>query len=325
MEGEPTLLVGAEQSGTTLLRLMLDSHPEIAFAEEFDYAVEPITDDGRFPPISELSDHFELSRAFSTSGFKLDDTLDFPDLIEGFLRSRQRQKGALAVGATLHFGVAKALRLWPNAKLIHLVRDPRDVAPARVAEGLAGNVWHALDPWTRTEDEWASIEDQLDPAKVLTVQFSDLIGDYDSTLTTICRFIGVEYTSQMLDYAEDTDYQEPNASVAGDWRTSLSSNQVRLIETRVGDRLARLGFEPSGLQATEVGDRQQQWLMWEDRFGRVLRRVNHFGVRLTMADLMARKLGNDRHRRSVQLKLNETEKALRKKSWSETAKYRTSR
>ena len=75
---EPTLLVGAEQSGTTLLRLMLDSHPEIAFAEEFDYAIAAIGDDGTYPTTAEFLDGLTLERAFSTSGFVVDPALDFP-------------------------------------------------------------------------------------------------------------------------------------------------------------------------------------------------------------------------------------------------------
>ena len=37
---DPVFLVGSERSGTTLLRLMLDHHPEIAFDKEFDYMVD---------------------------------------------------------------------------------------------------------------------------------------------------------------------------------------------------------------------------------------------------------------------------------------------
>lgn len=37
---EPIFLVGAERSGTTVLRLMLDHHPKIAWCSEFEYAVD---------------------------------------------------------------------------------------------------------------------------------------------------------------------------------------------------------------------------------------------------------------------------------------------
>ena len=46
---EPIFLVGAERSGTTLMRLMLDSHPDVAFGEEFEFAVTHIGADGTFP------------------------------------------------------------------------------------------------------------------------------------------------------------------------------------------------------------------------------------------------------------------------------------
>ena len=321
----PTLLVGAEQSGSTLLRLMLDSHPEVAFAEEFEYAVEPISAGGSLPSMPAFRSFLETNRNFATSGFQIDESLSFEDTVEGFLRSRQRQKDALVTGATLHYGFAKALTLWPDAKFIHLIRDPRDVAPARMAEGLAGNVWHGLDGWLRAEDEWAAVEPLIDPRRVLTVRFADLIRDYDSVLTSVCRFIGVEYTSQMLDYSTDTDYQEPSTSLAGDWRRSLSTDQVRLIEAKVGDRLTKLGFEPSGFGQASVGERQAMLLAWEDRAGRIAHRLQVFGVRLTVADMVARGLSIQSMQRSMRLRLNETEIAHRKKSWSETAKYRTSR
>ncbi len=39
----PFFIVGAMRSGTTLLRLMLDNHPRIAFAPEFHYTVSQVS------------------------------------------------------------------------------------------------------------------------------------------------------------------------------------------------------------------------------------------------------------------------------------------
>lgn len=320
---EPVLLVGAEQSGTTLLRLMLDSHPEVAFAEEFQYAVDPITADGRFPSTIEFGARVALDRVFSASGFQFDPSLGFEEMVNGFLVSRQRRKEALVVGATLHHGFARALHLWPEARFLHLVRDPRDVAAARMAVGLSGNPWHGVNHWIKAEDEWAALSSGLAPERQLTVHFAELVDDPDSTLTTICRFLGVDYTGQMLNYVLDTDYQEPNPNLAGDWRDTLSAHDVRLVETRVGDRLTGAGFIPSGQEPIEPTDRYLDWLRWHDRAGRIASRVSRFGVRLTVADLAARAVGTESMQRSVRLRLDRVELDLRKKSWSD-AKYRTS-
>lgn len=318
------LLVGAEQSGTTLLRLMLDSHPEVAFAEEFHYAVDGITADGRFPSNTEFGARLALDRSFGTSGFHFDPQLTFEEMVNGFLISRQRQKEALVVGATIHHGFSRALHLWPQAKLLHLVRDPRDVAAARLNLGLAGNPWHAVEHWVEAEDEWADVAAVVPPHRRLTIDFADLINDHDSTLTAICQFLGVDYTGQMLNYVNDTDYQEPNPNLAGDWRDTLSTRDVRLVEARVGHRLDRGGFPRSGHEPLEINDRHLSWLRWHDRAGRIAGRVQRFGVRLTMADLAVRAVGSEPLRRSVQVKFNQAEMDLRLKSWSD-AKYRTSR
>lgn len=321
----PIFLVGAERSGTTLLRLMLDSHPEISFAEEFEYAVEPIGDDGSFPPLAEYKRYLETNRMFSTSGFEPDASKPYPELVDGFLRSRQEAKGAPYVGATIHFGFSKALNVWPKAKLIHLIRDPRDVSPSCMAMGWNGNVWHGLDKWIEAEDEWAEVDAWLPDEQKLTVRFAELVDDHESTLTTICRFIGVDYTSQMLSYAAETDYEEPRPGVASRWRDELPDTDVQLIEARVGDRMDELGFERSGLPPITVGPWRTRWLRWHDRWGKVVMRIQLFGLRLTLEDMVARVLRHEEWRRSVRLKLNEIELTNRKKSWADESTSRTSR
>lgn len=303
---------------------MLDSHPEVAFAEEFHYAVDAISPDGQFPTSTEFGARLALDRSFTTSGFHFDPKLSFEEMVNGFLLSRQHQTHALVVGATVHHGFSRALHLWPEAKLIHLIRDPRDVAAARIALGLAGNPWHAVERWVEAEDEWAAVSAAVPAERRLTIDFADLVRDHDSTLTAICGFIGVDYTGQMLNYVNDTDYQEPNANLAGDWRDTLSVRDVQLVESRVGNRLERAGFPSSGHDPLEINERHLSWLRWHDRAGRVAGRVQRFGVRLTVADLAARAVGSAPLQRSVQAKFNQAEMDLRKKSWSD-AKYRTSR
>lgn len=315
----PTLLVGAERSGTTLLRLMLDSHPEISFIEEFEYATEIMGDDGSYPDLADYGRHLETSRIFNTSGFEFHRDLPYPELIDGWLRERQTEAGASLAGATIHFGFEKALKIWPEAKLLHIIRDPRDVAPSVIAMGWAGNMWYALDKWLEAEDEWDRVAPTLPDDRKLTVHYLDLISDHVDTLSRICDFMGTDYSERMLDYVDHTDYDLPTPGKVSRWQNKLSDGEVRLAEARVGlDRLRSKGYQPSGLPPLEIGRPRAEWLRWHNRKGKLANRVEALGLWFTVEDLLARASGHEGWKRSVQLRSVEKQKALLKKSWRDT-------
>ncbi len=320
----PIFLVGAERSGTTLLRLILDSHPEIAFGEEFEYAVDLVGKNGEVPDMETYRKYLEVNRVFSTSGFVFDESLGYLELVDGFLRRRQQQKGADHVGATVHYGFSKALRLWPDARLIHIVRDPRDVSPSSVEMGWAGNVWFGLDKWIEAEDEWDSVKDSLSPSQSLQVKFSELINDHEATVQRVCDFIGVSFTEAMFSYADDTDYSRPAPGRASTWQTKLSRKEVRQIETRLGDRLTDLGFEPSGYPPVEVTPSLLRFLELDSRIRMFKKRSELYGLPLVASGFLARVTKNEGWQRSVQLDINEVEKNHLKKSWSDDSGNRSS-
>ena len=319
----PFLLVGAERSGSTLLRLMLDSHPQIAFVEEFEYATELVGDDGAFPDPATFGNHLQTSRVFATSGFRHDPELSYQDLLNGFLRELKEAKGATIVGATVHFGFSRALHIWPDANFIHLIRDPRDVAPSVINMGWEANMWWALNKWVEAEDEWDRLlrgdgaNQGLAPNRHLTIRYDDLVSDHEQVLKALCQFMVVDYSDRMLDYTQQTDYALPNPAMATGWRKKLSPSEIRLAEARVGpERLAAKGFTPSGYRPLTVGPRRLLFLKWHNRVGRLQMRVRNHGLRFTVADLAARAVGNQKWQRKLRLEAMEVEKSQLKKSWS---------
>jgi|GEM_PF-5624238 len=64
MISEPIFLVGSERSGTTVLRLMLAHHPQIAWCQEFEYAVDRVSDDGNFPNLKSTMNGWKLIESF---------------------------------------------------------------------------------------------------------------------------------------------------------------------------------------------------------------------------------------------------------------------
>ncbi len=322
---DPLFLIGAERSGTTLMRLMLDSHPDIAFAEEFEYAFSQIGDDGEFPDMNAYGELLSVDRIFSTSGFTFDPSKTYPDLIDGFLRQRQEAKGAERVGATVHFGFSKIRHLWPDARYIHMIRDPRDVARSSVGMGWAGNVWFGLDKWMEADREWSILQEHVSPENVMTIDFADLVADHEVVLKEVCAFIGADYTDRMLDFANSTDYGVPDPERARSWKDDMSNLDIRLIETRLGDRLATRGYTPSGLKPLPSNRLTVEALRTHSRVVRLARRARVYGPRLVAQQLWARVTGNVERQRELRLIFNDIELNLIDKSWADNSDVRSSR
>src|SRR5690606_9797487 len=129
---QPVFVVGAERSGSTLLRLMLDQHPRLSFPHQLEFAVDWISDDGRFPDLATYRENLQRDGVFLRSGFQLRTSLydDYVSLTRDFLE--QRRNGADFVGGTVHRHFHRLAHVWPSARYIHLIRDPRAVARSSV-------------------------------------------------------------------------------------------------------------------------------------------------------------------------------------------------
>jgi len=289
--GAPIFLVGAERSGTTLLRLMLDHHPRLAWCEEFEYAVDWIAPDGRFPDAARYADWLESDRIFLNSGFQIDRSLDYAALVRSFLEQKRQRNGKPIVGATVHRHFDRLLSVWPDARFVHLLRDGRDVAPSCIGMGWNGNVWTACDRWIEAENLWQSVRRQVGAERTHDVTYEDLISRPEETLTGICRFLGVDYSSAMLDYSRTTSYRAPDPHHTQQWRKKLSEREVRLIESRIGPMLAERNYPPSGFPPLAVSAWKRWGLRIQDRWFRTQFRARRLGLPLLTADFLSRRLG----------------------------------
>ncbi len=310
----PVFMVGSERSGTTMLRLLLDSHPDIRFGEEFEFALERVGADGTRPTLADYRRFLAGNRIFSTSGFAIDDRCEsYDELVRGFLRSRITDEAV--VGATVHFAFDRAPHIWPDARFIHIVRDPRDVGPSCEQMGWAGNAWFGLDKWLEAEQDWDTFRATIDDERCCEVRFEDLVTDPEAELTRICTFLGVEFTDEVFSYADDTDYGRPTADAAARWRRSQSAENVQLMEARLGDWLERRGYARSDFEPIDPAALDLAALRRADRLGRIRFRVERFGLALTLAEMATRTGPGSALRGPVQRRWNHIEIGHLRKSW----------
>ena len=209
---EPVFLVGAERSGTTLLRLMLDCHPQIAFHSEFEYVVDYFSDNN-CPRLNEYYECLETDRLFQSSNFVIDVNLSYPQLVNSFLVQKRDRAEKSFVGATVHRHFARLLQIWSDARFIHIVRDGRDVARSCMSMNWAGNVWTGIERWIEAEKLWSQLKETISPEQYIEIRYETLIAKPVETLTYLCNFIGTSYDPAMLGYAQTTTYDLPDTKL----------------------------------------------------------------------------------------------------------------
>lgn len=170
----PMSLVGAERSGTTLLLLMLDHHPKIAFLPEFQFTVDLVGNDGRWPPVRESHAWLETSRASQDYDLEIDPDLDYPRLVDGFLGQKRDRDGKPIVGATVHHHFDRRLQLWPEARFVHLVPDGWDVAAFAIGMGWPSNTWTGTERGIVAERLWDSLRSRL-AGRTIEVRHEELV------------------------------------------------------------------------------------------------------------------------------------------------------
>jgi hypothetical protein len=301
---EPFFLIGSERSGTTLLRLMLDHHPEIACNLESEYLVSQISDSRNWPNMAEYSDWLRSDRVFQHSQFKVNPDFDYVELVNDFLLQKKQRDKALIVGATVHYKFNRIPRIWPNAKYIYLLRDGRDVSRSVMQMGWAGNLWTAADKWLEAEVDWEAMHPSLNPDQWLELTYEDLILDSERELRRICDFLDVQFTQQMFDYAKSSSYGLPDANLVCQWKRKIPDHELQQVETRIADQLVKRGYQLSDLEKIPYHERFDRTLRFRSRLNVFRARVIMFGTWLVIADLLSRRLRMKSWQQKTQAKID---------------------
>src|SRR6185437_10696806 len=89
-------------------------------------------------------------------------------------------------------------RVFPEARLVVLVRDGRDVALSLLDVPFGpGNVWGAARMW-RSAVEAGERAAEAWPESVLTVRYEDLVDAPEQIVREVCTFAGISYSPAML-------------------------------------------------------------------------------------------------------------------------------
>jgi Sulfotransferase family len=207
-------ICGATRSGTTLLRLMLDSHPELAIPGESHFIVPMIKATWRRArSADELADlivaserwgDFHLDEAEVRARLRAVDPLNCADAVREFFRLYAERHGKERWGDKTP-GYVRSMRLiqkvLPEARFIHIIRDGRDVALSLVPRSWGpSTIEEAADNWRRRIEVARRQQPHL--RHYLEVHYEDLVTDTEAVLRQVAAFCELDFDPTMLRYHE---------------------------------------------------------------------------------------------------------------------------
>ena len=281
-----TFICGALRSGTTLLCLMLDHHPDISNPGEADFLFDHLrtgaTPESRVVDLSALS----ADRIFRARGLRLGVEEDACACLRDLVQQSAGRKPVLTLNVHRRFDLIP--NFFPEATYIHLLRDPRDIARSSVGMGWTGNAFYGVDHWVESERSWDRLISKLSKDRWIDITYEDLVAAPEPTLRQVTKFLGVAFDSAMLDYPSDTTYSAPNPRHVQQWRERMPIREVRLIEGKLGPMLAAKGYAPSGHGPAVATWIETVSLSTFNKIGRWRFAIRRFGAGLVLAEKCTR-------------------------------------
>ncbi|WP_155058301.1 sulfotransferase family protein [Streptomyces blattellae] len=209
---EPVFVLSSVRSGSTLLRVLLNSHPQIRAPHEMHLRTLSVDLNKQYTKkaMAELDlDQRELE-------YLLWDRILHRELVRSGKRIIvDKTPGNAAVWERLQEG-------WPKARFIFLLRHP-----ASMVSSLINN--RPDRDTDQTIREVLTYIEAVEAARTalpgLTVRYEDLTERPEAVTREICEYIGVPWTPKMLDYRKND--HGPFVPFIGDWSENIKSGKVQ--------------------------------------------------------------------------------------------------
>ncbi|HHN79105.1 MAG TPA: sulfotransferase [Phycisphaerales bacterium] len=270
-------VVGCQRSGTTMLQRMLDAHPKLAVAydslfitrvikgkhEGFDpHLTDEIVEQARTHPRFDRLGLSDDAVARAAGGARV--YSEFVGAIYDELARAHGKPfaGEKSPGYCRHLPSLHALLPW--TKIVHLIRDGRDVALSirDWGKGAAKLELWKTEPiavgalWWRRDVTRGCGSGRALPREIYReVRYEDVVADPPGVMRALSAFLGLEYDEAMVEYHKGRVKERPGLSAKAawlpptkgirDWRSQMNDRDRELFEAIAGEQLSMLGYERS--------------------------------------------------------------------------------
>jgi tetratricopeptide (TPR) repeat protein len=235
-------LIGFPRSGTTLLEVVLDGHAGVASLEEHELLTDGVL---RF-----MREPLNLEPLAAASAAQLD------ELRAAYWNGVQRAGVTVAGKVFIDKHPLNTLKLpliakiFPQAKILFAVRDPRDVVLSCFRRRFKMNpAMYELLSLPEAAGLYDAVMSFAEAAKLklnldwCEVRYEALVADFEVRVRVLCEFIGLVWRAEMSDFAQRVRSREratPSTAQLSRGLTTSSVEQWRHYEPQLQPVLPQL-------------------------------------------------------------------------------------
>jgi len=255
------VLGGCGRSGTTLARVILDSHPDICCGPESKVLLDEPLDAGR------LAKRYKLESEQMVQA--RDDSESRGEFIDRFASMCCASSGKRRWAEKTPRNVLNLRWIFdhfPETRFVHLLRDGRDVACSlrthprhKVVNGklVPLDTWRPMEECAdRWRDSLVAVQPFLTDPRVHTVRYEHLVAEPEVTTRRLLEFLGEPWDPRVLAHSEaesrfrdaTTFPQNPEAlrpidrSAMHRWERDMTPDDRRVFKHIAGDLLVEYGY-----------------------------------------------------------------------------------
>lgn len=236
---DPIFIIGTERSGTNLLRLLLNTHSNIAIPHpphiiKNFFKLEPLygdfSKDANYRRlIQDVVKMVELhpypwgiklnaQRIFEESSDRNLINIFFcvyNQYLENASKARWGCKSTFMI-----YHVALIRRYYPGSKFLYLVRDGRDVAAsAKKSIFNRYSVYYTSRLWKKEQQIGIYWLNKLNKGNIFLLKYEDLLRDPEGAIRLVCSFLNEPYQESMFDFFHTAEAQK-SSSISAAWKNT---------------------------------------------------------------------------------------------------------
>lgn len=256
---QPIFIVGTMRSGSTLLRLILDSHENIAIGEETGFMGALAAN--RVIPNWRYGKEWYGRLGWSEKEFDARLREFYTGLFARYAADQgKRRWGDKTPLHSWHMG--QMARIFPDAVFLAIVRHPGAVVSS-LKKRFHYEAQEAADYWQSTNIEILRHGLELGDSRFALVRYEDVLGDTDTTLREITSWLGEPWSQNLLRHHEvqgakgaprmvdgNTSTRDPIIEERADrWTSALDQADQDVTRMATAGLAKFLGYDPSGATA----------------------------------------------------------------------------